>query len=204
MKQEIYLVRHGHSSKQDSEGKDLDDQTRPLSQQGIEETTLLALHLRENSVQPDVIISSTLTRARQTATILAEQLGNPPIQTNDYIGEADFGTLPDNKETLILTQYGYNSQPIIDAGGKPIAEVENQANTFLQDIATSKHDCVIIVSHGFTLSVMSQLLQNLDRTFENIQILRTSDYSYFLVDSNHTPLVAIAYQTNIMHGPVKL
>ncbi|HEX2690480.1 MAG TPA: phosphoglycerate mutase family protein [Kofleriaceae bacterium] len=71
----IYLVRHGDAIPEEQAGSDRD---RWLSPHGREAVRVLGRLLRENSVVPDMILSSPLPRAVQTAELLAGSL--------DYLG----------------------------------------------------------------------------------------------------------------------
>ena len=71
----IYLVRHGDAVPEEDAGSDRD---RWLSAKGREGARVLGRLLREQRVEPDVILCSPLPRAVQTAELLAQSL--------DYIG----------------------------------------------------------------------------------------------------------------------
>ncbi|HET7504618.1 MAG TPA: phosphoglycerate mutase family protein [Kofleriaceae bacterium] len=71
----IYLVRHAEAVSEEEAGSDRD---RWLSSHGREAARILGRLLREQSVVPDVILSSPLPRAVQTAELLAASL--------DYLG----------------------------------------------------------------------------------------------------------------------
>ena len=70
---EIYLVRHGIAAER---GKDWPDDTRrPLTQKGIARMTQVAAGLKDLEVEFDLILTSPLLRARQTADLLHQGLG---------------------------------------------------------------------------------------------------------------------------------
>jgi len=74
----LYLVRHAAAAKRGDAWPD--DDLRPLSRSGIEDFTAVARGLAALGVRIDTILTSPLTRARQTAEILARRLeGAPPI-----------------------------------------------------------------------------------------------------------------------------
>jgi len=72
---QIYLVRHGDAVAEEDAGSDRD---RWLSAKGREHARILGRLLREEKCEPDVILSSPLPRAVQTAELLAQAL--------DYLG----------------------------------------------------------------------------------------------------------------------
>ena len=70
---ELYLVRHGIAAERGPEYPD--DSKRPLTGKGISALRKEAKALDALGVSFDLIISSPLTRTRQTADVLAEYLG---------------------------------------------------------------------------------------------------------------------------------
>lgn len=67
----LYLVRHGIAAPASAKTSDAD---RSLTEEGTRKTTSVAHGLRTLSVKPDVILSSPLRRAQETAEILASVL----------------------------------------------------------------------------------------------------------------------------------
>jgi phosphohistidine phosphatase len=67
----VYLVRHAEAVPEDSA---LRDEDRWLTARGREHARGLAKLLREEKVEPDVILSSPLPRAMQTAELIADGL----------------------------------------------------------------------------------------------------------------------------------
>ena len=80
----LYLVRHAIAAER---GDDYpDDGKRPLTDRGIKRFRKIAKALAGMGVDVDVILSSPLVRARQTAEILAQALpGHPPIVESDAL-----------------------------------------------------------------------------------------------------------------------
>jgi phosphohistidine phosphatase len=71
---ELYFLRHGKAV--DAPGPDApDDFSRPLTDKGIEEMEAEAKALQALGIEPDVILTSPLVRAKQTAEIVARRLG---------------------------------------------------------------------------------------------------------------------------------
>jgi phosphohistidine phosphatase len=70
----LYMVRHA------SAGEHLDnpkkDEKRPLDAEGIDQCGHVGRALAALNAQPDVIISSPLKRATQTASLIANELGH--------------------------------------------------------------------------------------------------------------------------------
>ena len=62
---ELYFLRHGIAA--DEGPADSGDAGRPLTEQGIKKMKEAARGLRRLGVRPEVLLSSPLVRARQTA-----------------------------------------------------------------------------------------------------------------------------------------
>ena len=82
----IYFIRHAKSSWDDFSLRDID---RPLNDRGKRDAPKMARYLKDLKVQPDLIISSPAKRARKTASIFREVLGNPPMELVNGIYEAN-------------------------------------------------------------------------------------------------------------------
>ncbi len=70
---ELYFLRHGIAADVGPEGSG--DAGRPLTAEGIKKMKEEARGLRRLDVRPDVLLSSPLVRARQTAEIVRHALG---------------------------------------------------------------------------------------------------------------------------------
>lgn len=70
---EIYLVRHGIAAERGKEWPD--DSKRPLTHKGRARLREIAAGLKTHEVELDLILSSPLVRARQTADLLRDGLG---------------------------------------------------------------------------------------------------------------------------------
>ena len=69
----VHLLRHAHAG--DAFEWIGDDELRPLTKKGRQQSERLGAFLEAHAVRPDVIVTSPLVRARQTAEIVAESLG---------------------------------------------------------------------------------------------------------------------------------
>ena len=70
---ELCFLRHGLAGRR-SEWKG-DDDKRPLTEEGMAQTAREAVGLGKLGLVPDLILTSPLVRARQTAEIAARELG---------------------------------------------------------------------------------------------------------------------------------
>ena len=67
----LTLIRH---AKSDWECPDLDDHDRPLNKRGLEAAPRMGNYLRKKGVRPDILLSSTATRAITTAGLIVDEL----------------------------------------------------------------------------------------------------------------------------------
>jgi len=84
---ELYLIRHGVAAERGEEYPD--DSKRPLTSGGISRLRKEAKALEELGVGFDHIITSPLTRTRQTADVFAESLkSKPSLSQSDALAPA--------------------------------------------------------------------------------------------------------------------
>ncbi|MEQ8240323.1 MAG: histidine phosphatase family protein [Cyclobacteriaceae bacterium] len=69
----LYIIRHAKSSW----SFDLDDHDRPLGFRGRKDVMTMGKYLSHNTSIPDIIISSTASRALNTALFIADDWGYP-------------------------------------------------------------------------------------------------------------------------------
>jgi len=87
----LYLLRHAKSSRDDPA---LADHDRPLAPRGIKATPVVADHLRDAGVVPDVVLCSSARRTRQTLDLLGDAV--PPdcdVRIEDGLYQASAQTL---------------------------------------------------------------------------------------------------------------
>jgi phosphohistidine phosphatase len=93
MKKELILMRHGKSDW----SKRLSDFQRPIKKRGFKESARIGKWLGEQTLVPDLIISSPAMRARETAETVAESMDYDPenIFWNEPVYMADVSELLD-------------------------------------------------------------------------------------------------------------
>jgi phosphohistidine phosphatase len=85
---EIYILRHGIAVPTGSRGYKKDSD-RPLTKEGEEKTHQIARTMREMGLQFDLILSSPYIRAKDTAKIVAGELGQQVTLTESLVPGAD-------------------------------------------------------------------------------------------------------------------
>jgi phosphohistidine phosphatase len=73
----LYLIRHAAAESP----SEIADEERPLTEKARARMVRTVAGLRKLEVQPELILASPLKRAAETAAIVAEGLGNIPIET---------------------------------------------------------------------------------------------------------------------------
>ncbi|MGJ3249042.1 MAG: phosphohistidine phosphatase SixA [Elainellaceae cyanobacterium] len=88
MKTDVYLIRHGIAAER---GTYAHDDERPLTNMGDRKTRKVAQRLHQLQIRFDLILTSPLVRARQTAVILKEANLSPQLELSDYLSpDGDF------------------------------------------------------------------------------------------------------------------
>ena len=102
----LYLLRHAKSSWKDSS---LPDHDRPLAGRGRRAAKAMSRHLREQDLQPELVLCSTARRARETLERMQPALGAATVELERdlYAASADalLGRLrrvPDTVASVLL------------------------------------------------------------------------------------------------------
>lgn len=92
MTKTLYLLRHARAADRLSGQKDIE---RELDSIGLQNSTRMGMNFSNKTLQFDMIISSPAERAKQTASLIAEQIkyNTDKIHYNDEIYEASVRTL---------------------------------------------------------------------------------------------------------------
>ncbi len=158
----LYMIRHGETDK--NKQKLLQGRTDvPLNEYGRDLARITALALQEVSF--DVIFSSPLQRARETAELmrLSRKI---PILIDERIQEISFGDyeghcfkgenydLPDPDFNLFFTAPEKYSTP---PNGESFAEILERTGTFLRELMDNEEyqdKCILISTHGCALKAL--------------------------------------------------
>ena len=123
----LYLLRHVKSS---WKHPDLDDRDRPLAGRGRRAGKALARHLREQGVEPQLVLCSPALRARQTLQLIEPALGARSVEVEPELYAATAGTLLEHLRgirrgvtsvMLIGHNPGLQDLAVLLAGNSPLA-----------------------------------------------------------------------------------
>ena len=85
----LYFLRHGKAGSP----RERDDDARELTRGGVEALRSAAPLWRRLNLRPDVVLSSPLTRALQTAQLFCEAIGGTPVTDDRLRPGASWGDL---------------------------------------------------------------------------------------------------------------
>lgn len=154
----IYFVRHGETAANKEgriQGQSLDE---PLTEVGIKQVEGL-LPLLPKSF--DLLFSSPLTRAKQSAEIIAKHTGKEIIFRRE-ITEQDFGEFSGKfwTETPFLRRDldKFFAYPFETVGGESLADFRKRINSFLDYIRkTYETKVALVVAHGGVIHSMHRM-----------------------------------------------
>jgi 2,3-bisphosphoglycerate-dependent phosphoglycerate mutase len=155
----LVLVRHGESSwnalgivqgQADAPG---------LTDRGRDQAVALALELEGRPVV--TLLSSDLTRARQTAEIIAEHLG-APVVLDERVRERKLGVL-EGGPVSELAGAGVRTGGVVDAdvrptGGESVRDLYDRVARFVDELTDGPDGDVVVVCHGGPIRVATAYL----------------------------------------------
>jgi broad specificity phosphatase PhoE len=155
---QIFLIRHGHSihNQQHLIAGQLDS---ALSQQGIQDAAIVANFIANESF--DVVYSSDLGRARETANIVIKTLGLVcPLHLDRRLRELDYGEFTNRPIDEARHYLNYRLSPETRyPGGECLIDMEARVRDFLTLLwAECAGKKLLIVSHVGPTRVLLGLL----------------------------------------------
>lgn len=146
----FYLLRHGET---DFNAKGLLQGwiDEPLNSAGMAVARATRDGLKRAGIQFDLVYSSTLKRAIETATIICGE--RVPLTLDPRLRELSFGAY----EGLY---YPNLSCPIPCPGGESLKDLESRVQSFFEDFfqnKISKDETVLISTHGMTIRAIMKI-----------------------------------------------
>ena len=193
----LILLRHGESESNVKDVKAGQTDGYPLTQKGIEQSKKIAKILKKEKI--DIIISSPIQRAKQTAGIVNDVLGIESIE-DDRIREYDFGAWNGhNSEELFCDENKvYQEYRKLEhdeerwnfkfgGDGESRKEIEQRVRNFIEEVADKyKGKNILIVGHGGINAMFNRLIDNLSikETFRHEYTLGNAEKNMFYVNEN--------------------
>ena len=167
----VYLVRHGEVNHNLYKLYNREDEE--LNETGIKQAKQLRDKIK--NIKYDFIISSPLSRARQTATII--NVDNKNIIIDDRLKERDPGSLSGQPLEVTNREEYWNYYTTIQYGtSENIKEFFNRVYNFLDELKTKDYKNVLIVAHSGVSKAFSGYFNGinngkfLNRGLKNCQI----------------------------------
>jgi broad specificity phosphatase PhoE len=145
------LMRHGETE-WNREGRVMGRNPVELSAEGREQIAAAAEFVR--GLKPDLIVTSPLVRARQSAAIVAERLGGVELIEDGRLTEVEYGRWEGMSfKSLLQDEHylRYKDHPVTMAtpGGETLTQAQSRGVAAVHDALRANHGRrVLFVSHG--------------------------------------------------------
>lgn len=180
----VGLVRHG-VTEWNTLGKAQGHANVPLNEEGRKQALALAERLSQEEPW-DVIITSDLMRAKETAEIIATKLNTPLIE-QEWIREINCGDIEGTTEDERVEKWGENWRDH-DLGMEERSDVAIRGNAFLEELAKDHQGKrVLVVSHGAWIGI-------------TLEHLFPEEYTHALIDNTSLSIIERAGQG--WHNPL--
>jgi len=143
----LYFIRHGESTSNYGE-LITGQQDVPLTEKGKDQAHEAGGFIAAQNIKIDHIVSSSLSRAHDTARIIANEIGYPEysIEINDLVIERSFGSLEGKPKEEVGS---FDDEVIQRSGGELDPAIRARAERFLEPLR-GKPGSILVVSHtGF-------------------------------------------------------
>ncbi len=202
-----YIVRHGQTE-WNILGKTQGQGNSKLTEKGILQAKELSVGMEKYPI--DMIFSSDLGRAVQTAEIVGEKFGIE-VQKTEALREMGFGEwegklIPEITEKYADIYKTWRNEPHLAKipGGETLDTIKKRLEIFINDL-NEKYDNknILLVSHSVTVRVF--LLLMLDSDMKNIYRIKQDNTALNIVEwRNYGPVVTKMNDTSHITGDYKL
>ncbi|MBP7604725.1 MAG: histidine phosphatase family protein [Spirochaetes bacterium] len=187
----LVLVRHGETA-WNRENRVQGTSDTPLSDNGIRQAERLASSMAGEEI--DLIVTSPLRRAAETASIINRGL-NAPLRTDEDLRELDQGIFEGMGYTELMRDHGdflrrWAADPasVVMPGGESLSALEKRAWGAVQRTIASS-ECALIVSHNFTITVI--LCRALGIPLSEFRRIRLENASISVLDFRIDTITAV-------------
>ncbi len=168
---DLYLIRHGEAVANVEPIIGGISGDPGLTARGREQARLLRARLRREGLRADALYTSTMPRARETATFVAEALGLAALGDEEWHelrpGEADGLTVAEWEERFGGREFVAGEDPFrpFSPGGESLATFLRRISGALVGLVDRHPDqTVVVVCHGGVLSAVFHHAFGLDHT----------------------------------------
>ncbi|KAH0574920.1 6-phosphofructo-2-kinase / Fructose-2,6-bisphosphate 2-phosphatase [Spironucleus salmonicida] len=129
-----------------------------LNEKGRNSIEQTAKYIYQHLPTPNLILSSPLNRAQQTAEIINKELKlQQCIQISQNLNEVNWGTWEGMtyEEALGTTEYEHlKPLEMNPPGGETLYLVQDRCQKFIDYFLQQQEDCILAVSHGSVISIL--------------------------------------------------
>lgn len=145
----LYLLRHGQTEfnvKKLVQGRC----DSPLTVLGHQQARAAAAWLKAHGVVPDKVVSSPLSRAMDTASLVATELLGPDaaVEPCEGIIERSYGTFEECPHDALPTDVWDPGEDLIPFGGEGSHALQERMVATLTNLMRAKGKTLLAVSHG--------------------------------------------------------
>lgn len=175
----LYFIRHGLSEFNKSRRWAGTSDT-PLAPEGHEQAKRAGAHAKKQGLSFDIVISSPLSRAHDTAKHVVTALDYPidAIMIDDRAIERSYGALEGKRSITSGAKYLLDESSIDDTENiETLEQLQVRADQFLEYLQSLEHNDVLVVSHGAFGRALYRSVNNLpinyrNKRFENAKMER--------------------------------
>ena len=178
----IYVVRHGHTD-WNKEKITMGRKDIPLNDEGLEEAHNTSKKI--NNIDFDLIISSPLVRAKQTAEIINEERNNQ-IVFDERIQERSLGDLEEKKYTNDNNDIWDINLNVDSFGIETMEDFKERVFSFLNEIIeTYPEQNILLVTHGGVSALINCYFNNslYEGSISN-KFLKNCEYTCYGIEKN--------------------
>lgn len=154
----VYIVRHGAT--EHNVTKRFNNLDTPLSESG--ESQAFDIAKRFKKIDIDVIISSSLTRAKQTGEIVSERTGIKH-ESSDLFVEGLYSAKalgrsfdePEIREIIREFYENFTNKGFRQDGGENFEDLKRRALSALKYLENRKEGSILVISHGFFIWILA-------------------------------------------------
>lgn len=153
----IGLIRHGLTD-WNAVGKIQGHSDIPLNEEGRRQARLLAKRLKEEPYHWDGLITSSLSRAKETGEIIASALQLPLLEPDDRLRERAYGQVEGMTQSEREEKWGINWN-LLDLGQESDEALQLRGLAFMETIwSDNRNKNLLIVTHGGFLANLYKAL----------------------------------------------
>lgn len=162
----LFYIRHGETEANAAELLSGTIET-PLTENGIRQAIKIGKDVKANVPKIDLIVSSPLERAYETAKLIAKEIDYPisKIQKNKLFIERTYGVLEGTSNVHFMKPGNYCELDTVQ-GAETIEQLQKRAAAAFNYISELEYDNILIVAHNAFGRALKRVAKDLPYTHE--------------------------------------